>query len=303
MGVYVARMDEPTLVDLRAFVLAAGAGSFSAAARELGTTQPTVSRTVARLEQRLGVPLLVRSTRGLVLTPAGEVLQREATRVLDQARAAVELTRRAHRAPGRLVVAVKPDGDAGALAEVLPAMESSGHAVDLLLRETHLLPEAVRTGEADVCLVAGPVALEGLEHDLLLAEPRYAVLAAGHPLAERAALTSADLVGEVVARWPHLPADLDHFYRGAAPEEPAPDHGIDVDGLAEALRLVELGRAVTFLPASVVARFARPGIRAVPVDGLAPSTLVVAWRAGSTDPVLAALVLACATWAGDRAEP
>jgi DNA-binding transcriptional LysR family regulator len=301
MGVYVARMDEATLADLRAFVVAVGCGSFSAAARELGTTQPTVSRTVARLEARLAVPLLVRSTRGLVPTAAGAVLEREARRVLDQAAAAVELTRRAHRAPGRLVVAVKPDGDAGALEQVLPAMESSGHRVDLLLRETHLLPAAVRTGEADACLVAGPVALDGLEHDVLLAEQRYAVLPADHPLAARDVLAPADLAAEVVARWPHLPAGLDHFYRGAAADEPAPAHGADVEGLAEALRMVELGRVVTFLPASVVARFARPGIRAVPVEGLAPSTLVVAWRIGSADPVLAGFVRACAEWAESRA--
>jgi DNA-binding transcriptional LysR family regulator len=291
-------MEEVTLAELRTFVLACRTRSFSAAARELGTTQPTVSRTVARLEQRLAVPLFTRSTRGLALTGAGEVLEREASKALDQARAAVELARRAYRAPGRLVVAVKPDGDAGALAEVLPSLEAEGHAVDLILRETHLLPDAVRTGEADACLVAGPVGLAGLDRDLLVTEERLAVVPADSPLAERATLGPADLEGEPVARWPHLPEELDHFYRGGAPGEPAPsDHGVDVGGLAEALRMVELGRAITFLPASVVARFARPGIRAVPVPGLAPSSLVVAWRPASTDPVLATFVRACAQWA------
>ena len=301
MQVYVSGMDEVTLADLRAFTAASDTGSFSAAARMLGTTQPTISRTIARLEQRLVVPLFLRSTRGLVRTPAGDVLQREAARVLDQARAAVQLTRRAHRSPGRLVIAVKPDGDAGALVEVLPALEAEGHVIDLLLRETHLLPDAVRTGEADACLVAGPVSLAGLDHDLLVTEPRFAVLPADHPLAARDALTSAELADDPVARWPHLPMELDDFYQGIASGESVPrSRTAAVAGLAEALRLVELGRAITFLPASVVARFARPGIRAVAVPGLAPSSLAVAWRPASVDPVLAAFVRACAAWAEGR---
>lgn len=58
-------------------------GSFSAAARELGLTPSGISRIVARLERRLGVRLLIRTTRALALTPEGEDYHRSALRILE----------------------------------------------------------------------------------------------------------------------------------------------------------------------------------------------------------------------------
>ena len=58
-------------------------GSFSAIAREIGTSQPTVSKYVASLEQRLGIKLLNRSTRQLNLTEAGQEYYKHCIRILD----------------------------------------------------------------------------------------------------------------------------------------------------------------------------------------------------------------------------
>ncbi|MFI0720110.1 LysR family transcriptional regulator [Streptomyces sp. NPDC021224] len=284
--------DAVDVRDLRVFTAVAACGSFSAAARELGTTQPSVSRAVARLEAAVGVPLVVRTTRRLSLTDAGTVLLREARQALDQLAAAVTLARRAARGPGRLTVAVKPDGDAGLLATALPGLEALlGDRVDLVLAETPELAPAVRTGRADACLVAGPVDLTGLDHDLVLSEPRLAVLPAAHRFAGRDRLERAELDGEPVVRWPRLPRPLDRFYQGLVGDEPprtvpAPDAG----DLAEALRLVELGRGVTFLPVSVVRRFAARAVRTVAVGGLPPSELRLAWRAVSRDPAVSRLI-------------
>jgi len=57
--------------DLRVFVRVIDRGSFSAAAKDLGLTPSAVSKLVSRLEDRLGVRLLERSTRRLALTPEG----------------------------------------------------------------------------------------------------------------------------------------------------------------------------------------------------------------------------------------
>ena len=60
-------------------------GSFSAAARQLGVGQPAVSKTVAQLEERLGVRLLLRSSRGLTPTEAGQSFYERAKRALEEA--------------------------------------------------------------------------------------------------------------------------------------------------------------------------------------------------------------------------
>jgi DNA-binding transcriptional LysR family regulator len=68
-------MSLPPLASLRPFAAAARSGSMSAAARELGVSQPAISRSLAHLETHLGQPLFRRSHRGLTLTDAGRALQ------------------------------------------------------------------------------------------------------------------------------------------------------------------------------------------------------------------------------------
>ncbi len=78
-----------TLRLLRVFVRAVELGSLSSAAREAGTTQPTVSKMLAQLEQRLGVRLFERSTRGLSSTEQGQRFYVDAKSILEQFDAAV----------------------------------------------------------------------------------------------------------------------------------------------------------------------------------------------------------------------
>jgi DNA-binding transcriptional LysR family regulator len=73
------------LAAMAAFVLVVDTGSFSAAARRLNVGQPAVSKLVAQLEERLGVKLLVRTTRGLTATEAGLNYYERARRSIEEA--------------------------------------------------------------------------------------------------------------------------------------------------------------------------------------------------------------------------
>jgi len=73
------------LAGMEAFVLVVDTGSFSAAARRLSIGQPAVSKLVAQLEERLGVKLLVRTTRGLTATEAGLNYYERARRSIEEA--------------------------------------------------------------------------------------------------------------------------------------------------------------------------------------------------------------------------
>ena len=76
-------MGTDRLAAMEIFVRVVDAGSFSAAATQLGVGQPAVSKTVAQLEERLGVRLLVRSTRSLSLTDAGRSFYQNAKAAID----------------------------------------------------------------------------------------------------------------------------------------------------------------------------------------------------------------------------
>lgn len=90
---------------MRSFVRVYETRSFSAAAKDLNLSQPSVSKAVAQLEQELGVQLFLRSTRGLTPTDAGQKFYEHSTRTLDEADLAVRAVKDAN-APltGRLRV-------------------------------------------------------------------------------------------------------------------------------------------------------------------------------------------------------
>ncbi|TCR66187.1 LysR family transcriptional regulator [Bosea sp. BK604] len=122
--------------DLRVFTKVVAAGSFSAAARQLGLPPSTVSRRIAALEQRLGVPLFVRTTRHVTLTEAGRAYHGAVRRVLEnleEADHAVALFRDKPR--GTLRVQSRVSLGARLIAPLLPKFmrEQPGLKIDLRL--------------------------------------------------------------------------------------------------------------------------------------------------------------------------
>jgi DNA-binding transcriptional LysR family regulator len=91
--------------ELTVFIRAATMGSFSAAARELGLSQPSISRIISELEERLGVRLLLRSTRKVVPTDAGASFLQHAGQILADLERADELARNMDSVEGILRVA------------------------------------------------------------------------------------------------------------------------------------------------------------------------------------------------------
>jgi len=107
--------------DAETFVAVVRAGSLSAAARQLGRSQPTVSRQLAALEARLGVRLLERTTRKVRLTAAGHAYYQRGTSLLDSVREAEEFVADMSGAlRGRLRVSMPPTYARRRVAPLLP---------------------------------------------------------------------------------------------------------------------------------------------------------------------------------------
>ncbi|QBR01213.1 LysR family transcriptional regulator [Paraburkholderia pallida] len=100
-------MDRMTAMET--FVAVVEAGSFSAAARRLNVGQPAVSKSVAQLEERLGTRLLLRSTRGLNTTDAGQRFYEHAKVAIEEADEAEHAARQSSESvSGRLRVSAAP---------------------------------------------------------------------------------------------------------------------------------------------------------------------------------------------------
>ncbi|GAA0513221.1 LysR family transcriptional regulator [Paractinoplanes deccanensis] len=270
-------MEDVETRELRYFVAVAEELHFGRAAERLGIAQPPLSRAIRRLEHRLGVALLDRTSHGSRLTPAGEVLLAEGRTALDAVAAA---TRRAQRAGprARLVLAMKPGGDAGLLPRILASYEERPDALPVELAFSLGDRAAMlRDGRADVGLLHHPQNdLRGLATEELAVERRVLAIADTHPLAARDALRLADLAGVPVPQFPE-----------AAHREPGPVVG----DVAELMQLVALGRAVALVTESAAQRPAR-GVTYRPVLDAAPATLVLAWPESSRSREVAAFVTA-----------
>ena len=125
-----------TLRQLRAFVAVAQLGSFSAAAVRLHLTQSALSMLVRSLEDEIGVPLFVRTTRSVKLTDAGRDFLPLAEQMLVDLHNAVADTRaRAERARGRIVVAVTPTFASTMLPPLLSRYRAEHPDVQVVLRD------------------------------------------------------------------------------------------------------------------------------------------------------------------------
>jgi DNA-binding transcriptional LysR family regulator len=283
---------------LRYFVAVVDDGSISRAAIRLNVAQSAVSRAMRALEHTFGVSLLIRSSRSTKPTNAGRVLADEARLVLERVDAMSEHVRAASQL-GQRIRCAAATGDVPLAVKVTSTFrghQGAAEEVDITSAEVvasdpGTLLDALRFGNCDVALVRGPFDARGVDSELVRTEPRVVLLRRDHPLAGLERVHISQLHDEPITVWPAMSgaerehwagADLDrHVWRAG----PTNTNAIDVQ-LA-----VQLGRAVAFIPESLLPDGADPhGISARPVDGLSPSTLSLVWLTDSTSLPLARFV-------------
>jgi DNA-binding transcriptional LysR family regulator len=273
-------MDRLETRELAYFLAVADELHFGRAATRLGIAQPALSKAIRQLERRLGVTLFERTSRIVALTEAGRILTREARVVLDAVSAAALRTQRAGTRDPRLMLAMKPGGDAGLLPAILAAYEREPDTLPVEVAFGADAARMLREGQADAALLyAPPDELRGLDAETLLTEAPVAVLPTSHPLARRPSLRMTDLAGENLHQKP------------ADPREMA--------SISELMHLIALGRKVAVLP-RVLTTPLRDDLTTVPMADLQPVSLLLAWPAHSTSPSVATLARAATTAAATR---
>src|SRR5882757_1748608 len=174
-------MDRLETRELAYFLAVADELHFGRAATHLGITQPALSKTIRQLERRLGVSLFKRTSRTVTLTEAGQVLAREARTALDAVSAATVRTQRAGTRDPRLVLAMKPGGDAGLLPAILAAYEREPDVVHIEVVFGVDRARMLREGQADAALLyTPPDDVRGMDTETLLSETPVAVLPMSH---------------------------------------------------------------------------------------------------------------------------
>ncbi|WP_445217919.1 LysR substrate-binding domain-containing protein [Bradyrhizobium sp. Pa8] len=180
------------LQELAVFVRAAESGSFSKAARELGLSQPSVSRIIGELETRLGVKLLLRTTRSITVTDAGALFLTRAREVLADIEDAEDAARGVDSLRGTLRITMPI---VYGTRNIIPRLPKFLRAHPLLRVELSVADERQNlvVEGTDVAIRLGPLNDSGFGARRLATVSRFLVAAPSY-LAERGTpKTPADL--------------------------------------------------------------------------------------------------------------
>lgn len=182
------------LDQLRYFLRVAQRGSFTKAADELGVSQPALSRSIQKLEEELGQPVIERHPRHVTLTEAGALLQSRAQQIftiLDDTKA--EITD--DGISGRVRVGAIPTIAPYFLPKLLQQFAAKFSKATVLVQEntTDNLLKSLTQGEIDLAILAIPVPAKYLEVEELFEEELLLVLPLEHPLVEQEKIKIADI--------------------------------------------------------------------------------------------------------------
>ncbi|MEU0373185.1 hydrogen peroxide-inducible genes activator [Streptomyces sp. NPDC006283] len=253
----VNRVKQPSLAQLRAFAAVSEHLHFRDAAAAIGMSQPALSGAVSALEEALGVQLLERTTRKVLLSPAGERLAVRAKAVLDAVGALMDEAE-AVRAPftGVLRLGVIPTVAPYLLPSVLKLAHERYPELDLQVHEeqTSSLLEGLSAGRLDLLLLAVPLGVPGVTELPLFDEDFVLVTPEDHWLGGR-----QDIPREALRELHLLLLDEGHCLRDQALDicrEAGRTEGAPVTttaaGLATLVQLVAGGLGVTLLPRTAV---------------------------------------------------
>jgi LysR family transcriptional regulator, hydrogen peroxide-inducible genes activator len=275
------------LRDLRYLVALAEHKHFGRAAATSFVSQPTLSTQIKKLEEELGVVLVERTPRKVLLTEVGKEIAQRAREVLNEVEQIKAIARRTlDPESGTVRLGIFPTLGPYLLPHVVPRIRERFPRLELLLVEekTDVVLKQLREGRLDAGVLALPMHDDQLHSEFLFEEPFLLAVPEGHALAARKSLVVSDLADQSL-----LLLDDGHCLRdqalqvcqlGGAGEK----SGFRATSLETLRQMVAANVGITLLPAlSVKAPVARSeNIHLLQFRGEAPSRrIAMFWRKSS----------------------
>jgi len=260
------------LRQLRTFEMVASQGSFTAVARELNVSQPAVSAQIQALESELGVRLLERLPRQVLLTPMGEALLGYARRLLNlEAEARRTLAELRGVQDSYLRIGASPTFGAYVLPEIVGAFKRSHPDVRIVaeIESTYRVAEALQMHAIDVGLVEAVVEADTIAAHAFRTDELVLIAPPTHPWVRRSSIQPSELAEQpVIAREPSSGsrALVEEALRALGVSVPP---ALELGGVEAIKNAVTLGLGVSFVSRHAIRVEERLGsLVVVPVEGL-----------------------------------
>lgn len=272
------------LRDLRYLVALAQHRHFGRAAEASFVSQPTLSTQIRKLEDELGVLLVERAPRQVMLTPVGREIAARAQRILSEVDELHQIAQRSQDPNAGVVrLGLFPTLGPYLLPHVVASVRTQFPRLELLLVEekTEVLLHQLREGQLDAAILALPIHDDQLVTRFLFEEPFLLAVPRKHPLAARASIALEDLRGTslLLLEDGHCLRDqaLDVCRLSGADEK----SGFRATSLETLRQMVAAGVGITLLPRLAVAPPVPPSadIALVPFGAPPPHRrIAMVWR-------------------------
>ncbi|MCY1169703.1 MAG: LysR family transcriptional regulator [Pseudomonadota bacterium] len=257
-----------TLRQLRVFLSVAGGRNFSRAGDEIGLSQPAVSRSIVELESQLGLRLLDRTTREVVLTEAGQSLAARLDRLLEELDQTLQdVAGLASARGGKVRVASSPTLSANLMPACIAACARQAPAIQFMLldRIQQDVLASVRSGEVDFGVVIEPSSAEDLYLETILSDPFVLVTPRAHPLAGKKSVRWTALDGESLVLLDHASGSRRLIDDALALNAAKCTVKQELGHPTTVFRMVEAGIGISVMPALGVPPSGLPGLAVLPL--------------------------------------
>ena len=274
---------------LRYFLAVAEALNFTKAAGQLRLAQPALGRQIRDLEDEIGVDLLKRSPRGVMLMAEGKLFLEEARDLLRRADESIKKTRALARGEyGELHIGYAPTPTVEIMPPALAAFQKAVPGVNVLLHDmsSDEMVEGLRNGGLQLAITAWPSGegVPGMEFESLKTYPIYAILPAAHPLARLKTIPLEKVAAEPLItlnrkNYPDAHTQIEKLFR---PLGVKPQIALECDSGSSVITAVEGQRGIA-LTMQVVKLVAGNRLRYRPVTGITEAVPVGIVRAKNGD--------------------
>jgi LysR family hydrogen peroxide-inducible transcriptional activator len=240
---------EIELYQLKYFLAVARAGNFTRAAEQLNVSQPTLSRSIQKLETRIGQPLFERKPREVTLTDLGELFVSRAEQILALVEDTFsQLTEAANS--GRIRVGVIPTIAPFFLPTVLQDFATQHPDVSVVVQEdtTDNLLKRCSHGDVDLAILALPISARYLEIESLFEEELVLVMPPQHPLVKKKSIKLADVKELAFVMLDEAHCLSDNIAAFCQRQQVQPVSIERTSQLATVQELVSLGHGISMVP-------------------------------------------------------
>lgn len=289
-------MSFPAGIDLvQSFLVLAEQLNFRRSAERLNLDQSALTRRIQKLEHSLGFKLLDRSTREVVLTPAGQSFYRENAHLLARYQSAIDNARRiAEGKAGVLRVAYMAFAATELMPRAVSRFRQDNPHVDVQLQYIRTQGQKVvlANDEIDLGFMIGPFEHPDFQSTLLSSELLYAVTPLGHPLLQKSTLQPADVQGFPLIlgdfrEWAEFRWRLDDMFNAEGVEmKPT----LEASNTLALIGLVAAGLGITVYPESLIGYLGRNVAVRPFVNPAFRSRTILVWRRGNRSALTKAFV-------------